>query len=329
MTDKIVDRILHQVGDQELVEKLVGRLSASDLQSLLIEVYRQRAASLTVQHLATQYAINRFVQPAQASPVAMLDFDRLAYSLLIPHFEPIELSPVAPLGSCSVISPVSQNLAVPTIRNTEVCSDSTNVLTMECALRRRQALREDPQASGRVKLCTSHRLLRAQQFDEPGTFAHFRLLALCTAGRDEGHFRFESEALAEHVAFYLRFLKRAGALGYQIDDVRLSITAWDVRQVAPLQARVLDALAMQFPEVAMCFDPHRRAGRGYYAAVCFQIHARNQAGEDYLLVDGGFTTWTQQLLSDNKERLLTSGLGSERLVVCFAPDRQAGNAETQ
>ena len=33
------------------------------------------------------------------------------------------------------------------------------------------------------------------------------------------------------------------------------------------------------------------------------------------LIDGGFTTWTQQLLSNNKERLLISGLGTERFAV--------------
>jgi len=36
-----------------------------------------------------------------------------------------------------------------------------------------------------------------------------------------------------------------------------------------------------------------------------------------MLVDGGFTTWTQQLLSNRKERLMTSGLGSERFCACF------------
>jgi|GEM_PF-4488011 len=38
---------------------------------------------------------------------------------------------------------------------------------------------------------------------------------------------------------------------------------------------------------------------------------------DYFLVDGGFTDWTQKLLSNRKERLLISGLGSERLLTCF------------
>ena len=31
------------------------------------------------------------------------------------------------------------------------------------------------------------------------------------------------------------------------------------------------------------------------------------------LVDGGFVDWTQRLLSDRKERLLISGIGTERL----------------
>jgi hypothetical protein len=36
-----------------------------------------------------------------------------------------------------------------------------------------------------------------------------------------------------------------------------------------------------------------------------------------MLVDGGFTNWTQQLLSNQKERLLISGIGTERLCSVF------------
>ena len=113
-----------------------------------------------------------------ASPVALLEFDRLAYSLLPSGFEPVELSSVALLGVCSVLGAVSQNNVVSTVRNTEVCSDSTNVLALECARRRRLALRDDARAPDRVKLCASHRLIRAQRFDGPASFPHFRLLAV-------------------------------------------------------------------------------------------------------------------------------------------------------
>jgi hypothetical protein len=43
-----------------------------------------------------------------------------------------------------------------------------------------------------------------------------------------------------------------------------------------------------------------------------------------LLIDGGLADWTQQLMNNRKERLMTSGLGSERLCACF---RDGGNAD--
>jgi hypothetical protein len=319
MNDKIIARISEEAGVEGLVELLSARLSPTDLQSLLIEVYRQRAEALTPRGLLGQYQHNRFVQPAQASPLAQLAIDQLAYSLLPPGFEAIELSPVAPLGACSVVSTVSQNVTVPTIRNTEVCSDATNVLALECARRRRRLLSRNPQAADKVKLVASHRLLRAQRFEGPASFQHFRVFTLCTAGRDEGHFQFESDALVEHIDFYVRLLSEAGELGYTIQDVRVSITALDERQIGALQADVINALFARHPDIHIGFDQGRQSGRGYYTDVCFAIRAASPAGDDLLLVDGGFTTWTQQLLSNRKERLMTSGLGSERLCACFRP----------
>lgn len=47
--------------------------------------------------------------------------------------------------------------------------------------------------------------------------------------------------------------------------------------------------------------------------MCFHIHATGGASEAVQLVDGGFTGWSAALLSDRKERLLISGIGTERL----------------
>jgi hypothetical protein len=44
---------------------------------------------------------------------------------------------------------------------------------------------------------------------------------------------------------------------------------------------------------------------------------RDQTGTEYFLVDGGFTDWNRQLLSNRKEGLLISGMGSERFVSLF------------
>jgi hypothetical protein len=317
MNDKIIERISQETGIDGLVEVLSTQLNPTDLQSLLIEVYRRRAETLALRDVLYQYQHNRFVQPAQASPIAQLDFDRLAYTLLPPGFEAIALSPVAPLGACSVVSSVSQNVVVPTIRNTEVCSDATNVLALECARRRQQLLRGNLRATDRVKLGTSHRQLRAQKFEGPASFQHFSIFTLCTAGRDEGSFKFETQVLLEQLDFYVRLLDKAGELGYTIADVRVSVTALDEQRIDTLQVNVIDPLAAKHPNVKVDFDQDRQSGRGYYVDTCFRIDAKSPDRLDLLLVDGGFTTWTQQLLSNRKERLMTSGLGSERLCACF------------
>ena len=60
-------------------------------------------------------------------------------------------------------------------------------------------------------------------------------------------------------------------------------------------------------------DALRTGGRGYYFDLCFHIHATHPSGRRLELVDGGSVDWTQRLLSNAKERLVISGIGSERL----------------
>ena len=318
MREKIIERILRTARVPDLLEVLTGRLSQSDLQSLLLEVYRRRAGTLTPGHLMQQYEGNRFVQPAGVDPRQLLEFDRLAYSLLPPSFEVIELSPVCPLGTSSVVAPVHQDNVVTTIRNTEVCSDSTNVLALECARRRRGSGRGKGHPEVDTKLCASHRLLRPHLPHDPASFPHFRIFSLCTAGRDRGSYGFEIEALREHLDFYLRLLQSAGEAGFRLGAVRTRITVFDESRYPVLKAEVLEALSRSYPDVEFMFDQDQESGQGYYSGVRFKIYARDQAGTEYFLVDGGFTDWTQQLSSNRKERLLISGMGSERFVSIFA-----------
>lgn len=314
MREKIIERVVRRARVPDLFEALTRRLSGSDLQSLLLEVYRERASAVTPGQLLRHYERNRFVQPSPLDPRRILDFDRLAYSLLPPSFDVLELSPVCPLGTNSAVAPLDPNQAVATIRNTEVCSDSTNAMALECARRRGASPAAD------TRLCASHRLLRPHLPDRPATFPHFRIFSLCTAGRDRGSYRFEAEALAEHLDFYLRLLGAARESGFRVGAVRTSLSVFDEPLCAALQARVLDGLSRAHPEVAFELD---RSGpsSSYYSGVRFQIHARDASADEYFLVDGGFTDWTRQLLSNRKERLLISGMGSERFVACFAvPD---------
>src|SRR5688500_9829477 len=112
MKEKIIERILRTAQVPGLLEVLTERLSQSDLQSLLLEVYRRRAQRLTPGYLLQQYERHRFVQPAAVSPKQLLEFDRLAYSLLPCAFERLEVSPVCPPGTNSGVAPVDHENAV-------------------------------------------------------------------------------------------------------------------------------------------------------------------------------------------------------------------------
>jgi hypothetical protein len=267
--------------------------------------------------LLQQYEQNRFVQPAAVNPRQLLEFDRLAYSVLPASFELLELSPVCPPGTNSVMAPVDQDNAVTTIRNTEVCSDSTNALALECARRRRGSYRGKGRPEADTKLCASHRLLRPHLPEDPASFPHFRIFSLCTAGRDVGSYGFEVAALREHLEFYVRLLQRAGQAGFRLEAVRTRITVFDETRYQVLKAEVLEELSRSYPDVEFSLNQDPKNPQGYYAGVRFQMYARDQAGTEYFLVDGGFTDWTQQLLSNRKERLLISGMGSERFISLF------------
>jgi hypothetical protein len=314
MNEKLIKRIRNKAQVPELLEVLSQRLSQSDLQSLLLEVYRSRSQVLTPQHLLQQYEQNRLVQLATVNPKQILEFDRLAYSVLPPSFEPLELSPVCPLGTNSIVTPLDQNQTVTTIRNSEVCSDSTNVLALECARRRRV---KEHRTAADTKLCASQRLLRPQAPNHPGTFPHFRIFSLVTAGRDRGSYRFEIAALIEHLEFYLSLLQTAQKSGFRLAAIRIQITVFDEIRHEVLITEVLDRLSQKYPEVEFDCVLIQKPEQNYYTGVRFGIYARDLTATEYFLADGGFTDWTQQLLSDRKERLLISGLGSERFIACF------------
>lgn len=305
----LIRRIERQAGVEGLLDVLAERLPPTDLQSLLLEAYRRRAAAVTPGRLLERYRRDGFAAPSGADPRAMAKLDLHIFSLLPRGYEVLELSPVCPLGTNSAIATVDQNNVVSTIRNTEVVADVTNVLALESAVRRGEVLAADPRSSVRVRLAASHRVLRAQPISGPGSYQHFRLLGLVMAGRDEGSFRLETDGLLEQLGFFLSTFQALGIL-----NVRVALTDLEEgRRTPALEAAVLWQLASRFPRVSFRLDPARTAGRGYYTSACFEISAIDRSGDELQLVDGGFTTWTQRLLQNQKERLLIAGLGTERL----------------
>ena len=198
MSDPIVARIEREAGLPGLAAVL-GRLPPTDLGSLLLDVARQRAAALEPRDVLRRWEEDRFSRPANADPHRLDELERCAFELLPPTFERLELSPVAPLGTSAVLGRIPQDWVVATARGGEVVSDSTNVLALECALRRRHDRRTE------VRLTASHRVLRAQPF-EPPFMQHFRLIALVSAGRAGAEEAFSEEQLG----FYTRLLEPLG-----------------------------------------------------------------------------------------------------------------------
>ena len=308
---KIIERIEREAGVPGLVALLAERLKPTDLQSLLLEVYRRRAERKTPASLLADYENDSLVRPSTTSPLRLLQWEQTAFALLPPDFQPLTLSPVAPLGTCSIPALVDQNRALSTIRNNEVLSDSTNVLALEAAQRRQALLKTDPKSVQAVHLAASHRLLRPQRFPGPNSFSHFAAFALCSAGRDAGNLRFELATLVTHIGFYLRALD--AFLGPDV-PLRLALTDFHAdHREAMLENALFAPVQAAFPRLECGFDPERTSGQNYYVDLCFHVYATGPDGAWLELADGGVVDWTQTLLSSAKERCVISGLGSERL----------------
>jgi hypothetical protein len=276
----LLNRIERAVGVPGLAD-ILGDLPQADLRSLLLEVNRRQAAKRTPTQILNQYRDDRFTSPSTMDPLRRNRFERHAFETLRVHgYTPVDLAPVNPLGTVSALTPLDQNLVLTTERGTEVVADATNALALESAVRRT--------GRERVRLCATHRLLRTQPVPE-GWANHFGLLAMTTAGRDEGSFRFETDSLRTQI---LALMAVVGTGEVLLTDLAGRRDALTEHVVEPLQAEGVD----------VSFDDKRKTT--YYVDACFKVKIDGMA-----VADGGFTTWTQRLTNNRKERLLTTGLG--------------------
>jgi hypothetical protein len=303
-TPTATDRVVRAAGGEDVVDRLVG-LSGADLTTLLLRVMRLRADRLTPADVARRQRSDRFVAPASV-PFELLrrTEDRLL-SLLPGGFEPVTLAPVVPLGTHSVLGTVHQNNVVVTVRGTEVAADATNGLALVAADRRARLLGADARSTRPVRLAAVQRLVRAQRQAGPGRFAHFGLVGFVTAGRDTGDLEFERRHVVEHVRYLVRAVLELGGGGAEL---RLTVAR---PRLAPVADAVREALAGR-RDVTVVDDPDRAAGGGYYDGLCYKVFAV-RGGVRREIGDGGVVDWTRQLLGNNKERLVTGGIGVEGL----------------
>ena len=315
MNKKILQRITAETENANIFDALTEKISLSDLQSLLLAVYHKRIKELDIKSLFSQYTSNRFVQPSKIDAQRFVEFESLAFSLLPENYEILELSPVSPLGSCSLLGPVHQNNVLTTIRNTEVNSDATNILALECSKRRKKLLDKNETKFKKVKLCSSHRVLRTQSFEGDDSAAHFKLLSLCSAGKDAGFYKFEMEELVEQIEYFVTLLTRISEVGLKIYSPRVSLIVFE-NEFLDSALQLSTALIERNDDLKIDTELFNGTQK-YYDILRYQIFATNAAGEEYFICDGGFTNWTQTLLNNRKERFLSSGFGVERLFLVF------------
>jgi hypothetical protein len=277
-------------------------LSPADLQTLLLGVSRRRAAGITPPRLMRRWRQDRYVRPTAADPRVLWRLEARLWDLLPGEFDGLELSPVAPLGTCSAVGPVSQDRVISTVRGSEVVSDPTNVLALEAAARRKEA-------GTPVHLASCTRVLRGQPFDAPGLFQHFRLFALVSSARDRGSGTTEAALLTAHLRFWAR------ALGELLPGREVALR-YTVFGFPPLRERIKDTVRPALEPlpggVMIDEDPDRERARGYYERGAIRIDVATGAGWQEV-GDGGFTSWTAQLLGDAKERAFISCASTERL----------------
>ncbi|SDX63048.1 hypothetical protein [Paenibacillus sp. CF384] len=303
-------RILRELGHEELVEVLSERMSGSDLSTLLLEVFRQRTAKRQPSELLRSYKENRFVKPAVVDPLALkqleLDLLRIAQQQA---YAPVQLSPVAPLGSCSIVAPADQNKIISALRGTEVVADVTNLLALHIA----DGLKSGDlsNAPEMLRYCTTHRHVRAQKFPNvPGFLPHFGLYAMVTSGKDNGSYSFEKQAVWEHIAVY-REMFRAPFGGAEIEIILNARPGYTDSE--GLNSRLIQHIREQAPELVVTVNSEP-SDNAYYKGLQFTIKTTINDKVHYI-GDGGFVDWTQQLMGSKKERMLISAIGLDRLLL--------------
>lgn len=307
MIQQTINRILKNLQIPNLLERLTEHISGSELQSLLLAVFERIPSRLTPAALLRHTRENRFVQPSLLDPLELLQYEHTILTIARNYgCKPIQLSPLAPLGSCSIIAPVHQNKVVSALRGTEIVADATNMLALLLCKEQWQK----PDLSGEIRhTCCTHRHVRAQQFTFTGFTPHFQVFCMVSAGRDTGSLNFERLAFQKHLELYRAFFSQYP----ELSPLRLQFYQRSESEKAERIIKNLHLITEQYWQSLEIMDIIKTDDNAYYDGVQWKLFIANQ-GKTFDIADGGLVNWSQRLLENHKERMMISGLGLELLI---------------
>jgi len=299
--NNISSLVAKKTGYPDLLDDLSKKLSASELNTLLLEVFRLRAKKITPPELLRQFEKNRFASPSEVDTIYFNEFELRCLKLAkTKGFSPVTLSPLAPFGTCSAVAFVDQNNIVTALRGTEVVSDATNVIALLIAkeLKKKRDLEL-------IKYATTHRHVRSQALSNPAFTPHFGIFCLATGGHDTGSFSFELDQLLDHITTHLSVYSTE----FDLKREKLLLKVFPKEENEVFHQKLKDMMKSINDAVIVQMEKEVNPGE-YYKLVQFKFFIERN-GEEINLSDGGFVDWTQKLIPNKKQRLIISGIGTE------------------
>lgn len=303
-------RILKSPAVAEAFKTLTQQLSGSELRSFLRAVAATRADAIEPGAALRQQQTDRFCEASDIDAVALASTSADALELAKDAtFDPVQLSPMVPLGTASILGPVDQNNVITTMQLCEIVADPTNALALVAAAQRRR-VRDDSPVS---RLSAIQRVARAKEFDAPGALPHFSVLGLVSVGRDRGGRRFEVEELTNQLHVLVKLIRQV----QPAIQIKIEVSDNSGRRDEA------DTLIAAFADRAdTVFGPPQPGDRDCYPNLFAKLSCTLQD----LTVELGYcgvSTWPSDLAENRKEQFVVSGLNVDRLVELL-PRRRHG-----
>lgn len=225
--EKMLQSISKELGVSNLLE-ILSTTPMRRLQPILVHAFKNRAKIRKPADLLQEYERRQeFLGISSMTQIELYNFALACHEATQSTFDNIQTSPIAPFGLNAVLSMVSQNNILSSIRGSEVVSDLTSQLALECSLRRKQNIAQKDESA--VHVSTSGRVLRLQPFDKSkGYMQHFNLFALCSGGPHifaRGGFAIPS--LRKHVVVLLNAISVLHREGYKSSNITVKFS--DIR----------------------------------------------------------------------------------------------------